>query len=93
MFIKHFFTFKIKNVMMDLQTRKLNVTEYLIALKDEKKFCEIEATVFENKPLNNKKLTPFTIQELIERANLSEKDYLTGRFKTQEQLEKESVNW
>ncbi len=78
---------------MDLQTRKLNVIEYLIALKDEKKFCEIEATVFENIQLNYKKLTPFTKQELIERAKLSEEDYLAGRFKTQEQLEKESVNW
>lgn len=78
---------------MDLQTRKLNAIEYLIALKDEATFNKIEATIFENTLLTNKKVTPFTMQQLIERAKLSEEDYFAGRIKTQEQLEAESVNW
>ena len=82
---------------MDLQTRKLNAIGYLIELKDEKIFSKIELTILENQthPGQNKKneLKPLTQQQLIERAKLSNKDYLTGRYKTQEQLELESKNW
>lgn len=36
-------------VIMDLQTRKLNIIEYVIGLDDEKVFSKIEAIIFKNK--------------------------------------------
>ena len=78
-----------KTETMDLQTRKLNAIEYLIGLQDERIFRKIESTIQEIK----KDLKPFTQKQLIERAKRSNDDYLAGKFKTQDQLEKESENW
>ncbi len=76
---------------MDLQTRKLNVIEYLIRLTDENIFNVIEKIVNEskNKSVNRR----FTQQELIERAVKSNQDYQAGKIKNQSQLEAESKNW
>ena len=80
---------------MDLQTRKLKAINYLAGIQDEKVFSKIESILIEvqnqKKALRN--LKPLTQEQLIERANRSNKDYLEGKFKTQEQLEKESENW
>lgn len=78
---------------MDLQTRKLNIIEYLIGIKDEKIFSIIEDLIKKSK--SDKELTyrPFTQQELIERAKKSNKDYLAGNFTDQDELEVESKNW
>ena len=78
---------------MDLQTRKLNLIEYLIGLQDEKSFRIIEETIKKSKKDLDQSLKPFTQEELIERAKKSNSDYLAGKFKTQEQLEVESRNW
>jgi hypothetical protein len=80
---------------MDLQTRKLNAIKYLISLQDEKIFSKIESTIIESqKPQEIKRdLKPFTQRQLLARAKQSNKDYQAGKFKTQEQLEKESENW
>ena len=78
---------------MDLQTRKLNVIEYLIGLKDENVIRVFEEIVNESKSTERKTNTPFTRQDLIERAKKSNSDYLAGKFKDQEQLETESKNW
>ena len=76
---------------MDLQSRKVNIIQYLIELKDEKLFNKIE-TIIKDK-IGNEKLKPFTQEELLSRIKHSNDDYLTGNFKTQEQLEIESENW
>ena len=78
---------------MDLQTRKLNIIEYLIGLSDESIFRVIEEIVKESKLGGSKASRPFTRQELIERAKKSNDDYFAGNFKDQEQLETESKNW
>ncbi len=78
---------------MDLQTRKLNLIEYLIGLQDEKSFRIIEETIKKSKKDLDQSLKPFTQEELIERAKKSNSDYLAGKFKIQEQLEIESRNW
>ena len=78
---------------MDLQTRKLNIIEYLIGLTDESIFNVFEEIVNESKSRRTKTNRPFTRQELIERAKKSNHDYLVGNFKDQEQLETESKNW
>lgn len=78
---------------MDLQTRKLNAIEYLIHLQDEDVFKKIEETIFKTKDVREKAFKPFTEKQLIERARKSNKEYLTGKYKTQEQLETESQKW
>ncbi|MCF8370861.1 MAG: hypothetical protein K9H64_04510 [Bacteroidales bacterium] len=77
---------------MDLQSRKLNAIAYLVGLKDKKVFQKIESTIFENinSVESKREFKPFTRQQLIDRANRSNNDYLIGKFMTQEQLEKES---
>ena len=78
---------------MDLQTRKLNIIEYLIGLKDEKMFRIIEDLIKKSKSDKELPYRPFTEQELIERAKKSNKDYLAGNFTDQEELEIESKKW
>ncbi len=80
---------------MDIQTRKLNAIKYLIGLKDDKIFQKIESTILESmKSVDlEKNIKPFTQKQLIDRANRSNQDYLTGKFKTQEELEIESQSW
>lgn len=75
---------------MDLQTRKLNVIEYLIHIQDEDVFKKIEDAIFNTKIV---KKESFTEEQLIERARKSNSDYLSGCYKTQEQLEIESQKW
>jgi len=75
---------------MNLQVRKLNAIEYIIGLKDEKVFNKIETAIIESQL---GELKPFSKKQLIDRAKQANKDYSTGNFKTQEQLEAESENW
>ncbi len=80
---------------MDLQTRKLNIIEYLIGLRDEKIFDMIESTIIESKSkqVAEKNVKPLSKQELIDRAKKSSSEYNNGKFVSQSQLEKESKNW
>jgi len=78
---------------MDLQTRKLNAIEYIAGLEDESIFNNIELAILENKVRSERKLEPFTQKQLIERAEKSNRDYKSGKYKTQEALEKESESW
>lgn len=80
---------------MDLQTRKLHAIEYLAGLRDENIFRKIESTITEvqNAQIEKRKVKPFTQQQLLDRAKESEQDYLSGKIKDQDQLEKESENW
>ena len=76
---------------MDLQTRKLNAIRYLINLQDEKIFKKIEATI--NTFKSETELAHFTPKQLVDRAKRSNEDYISGKFKSQDQLELESENW
>lgn len=80
---------------MDVQTRKLKVIEYLIGLHDEKILKKIESAIleFQKQQTIRQQVKPMTQEQLIERAKRSSSDYLSGRTKTQEQLEQESENW
>jgi hypothetical protein len=78
---------------MDLQTRKLNVIEYIAGLQDESIFDKIELAISENKVRNERKLRPFTQKQLLAKAEKSDREYQTGKFKTQDVLEKESESW
>jgi hypothetical protein len=75
---------------MNLQVRKLNAIEYIVGLKDEKILNKIEKAILESQ---QGELKPFSKKQLIDRAIQSNREYSTGKFKTQEQLETESENW
>ncbi|MCL7762789.1 hypothetical protein MPF19_05125 [Polaribacter sp. Z014] len=75
---------------MNIQARKLSLIEYLVSLKDENLFEKIEESVLE---LKGSKLSIFTEEELILRAEEANLDYNKGNYSTQEDLEKESKNW
>ena len=76
---------------MDLQTRKLSLIEYLISIKDEKMLSKIEKLIFGK--TNTNKIAKFTEEELIDRIHKSEADYVSGNYKSQDELEKESETW
>ena len=78
---------------MDLTTRKLNAIEYLIGLQDEKVFSRIEATILQSKKDKKSEIKPLSQRQLLERAKKSNKEYASGKVKTQEELEIESENW
>jgi hypothetical protein len=78
---------------MDLQTRKLNVIEYLIGLKNDELLDKIEAAIFQSKAEEERSFRPFTAEELITRAKKSNEDYDSGKVIKQTQLENESETW
>lgn len=78
---------------MDLQTRKLNLITYLAQIKDEIFFDKLENYILKREVERSPELKPFTVEELINRIEISELDFKNGKFKSQEELEKISANW
>lgn len=78
---------------MDLQTRKLNLITYLAQIKDELFFDKLEKYILKKETERNPGLKPFTVEELINRIEISELDFKNGKVKSQEDLEKLSANW
>lgn len=77
---------------MDLQTRKLNLIQYLVGLQDEKLIQEIEILINKSR-VDQDNLLQLTEDDLINRANESNSDYKNGQIIDQKHLEKESNNW
>ncbi len=77
---------------MDLQTRKLNVIEYLIQLQDDNMIQEIENLIFESK-VHTKNFQQLTEIDLLNRAKKSNAQYESGEFVDQTKLEEESNSW
>lgn len=77
---------------MDLKTRKLNVIEGLIKLQDENLISKIEALI-QKQTSDSSELKPFSKEQLLERAEKSNNDYLAGRVISQEELESQSEKW
>ena len=78
---------------MDLQTRKLNLIEYLVGITDEKIIKIFEDMIIQSIPNNDDALKPFTQKELLDRAKKSNQDYLNGAFKSQDHVELDSQSW
>lgn len=79
---------------MDLETRKLNLITYLAQLQDEIFFEKIENYILKRfEKEDNSEFRPFTSEELIIRMEKSEQDFKSGKFESQEDLEKLSANW
>ena len=79
---------------MDLQTRKLNLITYLAQIQDENFLENIENFIFTKIGKSKKDdFKPFSIEELLNRIEKSEKNFADGNYKTQDDLEKISANW
>jgi len=77
---------------MDLHRRKLNLIEYMVGLDDENIISQIES-IIEKSEITNDTLPPHSREDLIKRAEVSNKDYEAGRFISQEELEDDSKKW
>ncbi|MAN28296.1 MULTISPECIES: hypothetical protein [Mesonia] len=75
---------------MDMKTRKLNLISYLAHIQDETILDKIEKYILEN---NEFKVKPLSVKELLNRIEISEKDFKNKKFKTQTELEIMSENW
>ena len=78
---------------MDLQTRKLNLIEYLVSTTDEKIIKIFEDMIISSRTDNDKTFKPFTQEQLLDRAKKSNQDYLNGEFKSQDYVELDSQSW
>jgi len=78
---------------INLQLRKMNLIEYLLGVQDEKVFAKIESTI--HKSIKTIKPTDivFTKEDLVERAEFSNKQIKKGYVLTQKELEHQSKNW
>jgi hypothetical protein len=76
-----------------LQTRKMNLIEFLLGVQDEKVFTKIESTIHKSiKSIKPNDLV-FTKQDLLDRAEFSNKQIKKGHTLTQKELELQSKNW
>jgi hypothetical protein len=71
---------------MDMQNRKLELIKSLISIDDEESIVFLEAYL-------KSKLYPFPKEELHSRAELASENILSGKYQSQDDLEKESESW
>lgn len=76
-----------------LQLRKLNLIEYLLGIQDEKIFDKVESTIQKSLKSVNPKDIVFTKDEIIERAEFSNRQIKKGHIISQNDLEEQSKNW
>jgi hypothetical protein len=71
----------------------MNLIEYLLGVQDEKVFDKIESTI--QKSIKDVKPGDivFTKNDMVERAEFSNKQIKKGHVLTQKELEKQSKNW
>ena len=76
---------------INIQDRKLSIIERVIILDDDMILKQVEDLI--NKSLHKLSLKKLTKQELVTRAELSDKDIENGDIYSQEDVEKLTQNW
>jgi len=76
---------------INIQNRKLIIIEQVITLNDDEILKQVENLI--NRSLHKPALKKLTKQELVARAELSDKDIENGDVYSQEDAEKLSKNW
>lgn len=75
---------------MNIETRKIEFLRKFLELKDEELILKLEQLLGINgnntDSLVKEEIEPFTIAELNERIDKSEKDFKNSRFKTTDEL-------
>ncbi len=78
---------------MDLQARKLNIIEHLIAMQDEKVCAKIEKLIDKAEHAIKPDLKVLTKEELMGRAQKSNEQIDQSCVISQEDLESQAENW
>jgi hypothetical protein len=76
-----------------LQLRKISLIEYLLGIQDEKIFDKVESNIHKSLKSINPIDIVFTKEEIIERAEFSNKQIKKGHVLSQKELEVQSKNW
>lgn len=72
---------------MDIQTRKLSFIQEFLKLQNEEVISKLEKLLKnEQKNISENKFLPMSIEELNQRIDQSEDDFINNRFKTTEEL-------
>lgn len=71
---------------MDIQTRKIKFVQNFLSIKDEDMLLRFEKLLKIAQAENKRELKPFTIEELNQRIDQSEKDFENGRYKTTSEI-------
>lgn len=76
-----------------LQLRKMSLIEYLLGIQDEKIFTKVESNI--HKSIKSVKPADiiFTKEDIMERAEFSNKQIKKGLVLNQKDLETQSKNW
>ena len=76
-----------------LQLRKISLIEYLLGIQDEKVFAKVESNIHKSiKSLKPSDIV-FSKDEIIERAEFSNKQIKKGHVLNQKELEIQAKNW
>ena len=76
-----------------LQLRKISLIEYLLGIQDEKIFDKVESTIHKSLKSVSPSDIVFSKEEIIERAEFSNKQIKKGHVLSQKELEVQSKNW
>ncbi len=76
-----------------LQLRKISLIEYLLGIQDEKVFAKVESTILKSIKSVKPADIVFSKNELIERAEFSNKQIKKGHVLNQKDLEAQSKSW
>lgn len=71
----------------------MNLIEFLLGVQDEKVFTKIESTIHKSIKSIKPNDFVFTKQDLLDRADFSNKQIKKGHTLTQKELELQSKNW
>lgn len=72
---------------MDIQTRKIEFIQTFLKLQSEEVISQFEKLLKQTiSPKNQKKIEPFSNEELEARISKSEDDFKNSRFKTTQEL-------
>lgn len=71
---------------MDIQTRKIKFVQKFLSIKNEDVLLRFEELMKIAQAENKRELRPFTIEELNQRIDQSEKDFKNGRYKTTSEI-------
>ena len=76
-----------------LQLRKISLIEYLLGIQDEKVFAIVESNIHKSIKSIKPSDIIFSKDELVERAEFSNKQIKKGHVLNQKDLEEQSKNW
>ncbi len=77
----------------NLQLKKISLIEFLLGIQDEKIFAKVESNIHKS----IKSIKPydivFTKEDIVERAEFSNRQIKKGHVLSQKELEIQSKNW